>query len=189
MEPSELDVDPVAQFHEWYDPSDASVCVATVDDDGNPDARIVLLKGADRDGFVFFTNAGSAKGRQLAGHPAAALVFHWPPRQVRIRGRVEPVSERESDDYWATRPRGSQLGAWASRQSTVIASRAALEDRLAEVTAEFEGRDVPRPPYWGGYRVVPSTFEFWCHRDDRLHDRVRYRRDEEGAWVRERLSP
>ena len=188
MEPSDLDVDPVAQFHAWYDPTDASVCVATVDADGRPDARIVLLKGADENGFVFFTNSTSAKGRQLAGQPAAALVFNWPPRQVRVRGRVERVTEEESDAYWATRPRGSQLGAWASAQSSVIDARSTLEARLAEVTAEFDGRDVPRPEYWGGYRVVPDAIEFWMHRDDRLHDRVRYRR-EEGAWVRERLSP
>lgn len=188
MEPSDLDADPVAQFRHWYDPTDASVCVATVDSDGMPDARMVLLKGADRDGFVFFTNDQSAKGRQLAAQPAAALVFHWPPRQVRVRGRVERVTDEESDAYWVTRPRGSQLGAWASAQSTVIASRAALEDRLAAVTSEYDGRDVPRPPYWGGFRIVPETVEFWVHRDDRLHDRVRYRR-EEGAWVRERLSP
>lgn len=188
MEPSELDADPIAQFHAWYDPSDASVCLATADTDGMPDARVVLLKGADADGFVFFTNAESVKGRQLAARPAAALVFHWPPRQVRVRGRVERIGESESDAYWATRPRGSQLGAWASAQSTVIQSRAVLEDRLAEVTSEYEGRDVPRPRYWGGFRIVPDTLEFWVHRDDRLHDRVRYRR-EGGAWVRERLSP
>ncbi|HVM09902.1 MAG TPA: pyridoxamine 5'-phosphate oxidase [Acidimicrobiales bacterium] len=188
MDPEDLDPDPIAQFHAWYDPSDASVCLATASPSG-PDARMVLLKGADAGGFVFFTNATSTKGQQLAVEPSAALVFHWPPRQVRVRGRVELVSDAESDAYWVTRPRGSQLGAWASQQSTVLSSRGVLEERLAAVTAEFEGREVPRPAYWRGYRIVPRTIEFWHHRDDRLHDRVRYRREEEGAWTRERLAP
>lgn len=188
MEPGDLDADPVAQFRAWYDPSDAAVCLATVDADGAPDARIVLLKGADERGFVFFTNETSAKGRQLTFTPLAALVFHWPPRQVRVRGAVELVDDDACDAYWVTRPRGSQLGAWASPQSTVIASRDALEERLRAVSDKYEGRDVPRPPYWRGYRIVPASYEFWMHRDDRLHDRVRYRQ-EEGEWVRERLSP
>jgi pyridoxamine 5'-phosphate oxidase len=149
---------------------------------------MVLVKGAAETGFVFHTNRDSAKGRELAANPFAALVFHWDPRSVRVAGRVEAISDAESDGYWAGRPRGSQLGAWASAQSTVIGDRAALEARLADVTDRFAGGDVPRPPFWGGYRIVPSTVEFWHHRDDRLHDRVRYRREGD-AWVRERLSP
>ena len=191
MDLGDLDPDPVVQFCRWKDelsPHDDAVTLATAGADGVPDARIVLVKGAQDTGFVFFTNRTSAKGRQLADNPMAALVFHWNPRAVRVAGAVEEVSDAESDAYWSTRPRGSQLGAWASEQSTVIADRAVLERRLAEVTSHYEDGEVPRPPHWGGYRVVPSTIEFWHHRDDRLHDRIRYRR-EGAAWVRERLSP
>ena len=191
MDLGDLDPDPVVQFCRWKDelsPHDDAVTLATAGADGVPDARIVLVKGAQDTGFVFFTNRTSAKGRQLADNPKAALVFHWNPRAVRVAGAVEEVSDAESDAYWSTRPRGSQLGAWASEQSTVIADRAVLERRLAEVTSHYEDGEVPRPPHWGGYRVVPSTIEFWHHRDDRLHDRIRYRR-EGAAWVRERLSP
>ena len=193
MEPADLDPEPIAQFLAWYDPSAGesagAVCLATAGADGAPDARMVLLKGADDRGFVFYTNEASTKGRQLAENPRAALVFHWSPRQVRVRGRVEAVDGAETDAYWATRPRGAQLGAWASRQSSVIASRAELEAGLAAITARFpEGTAVPRPPYWRGYRVVPDEIEFWLHQDDRLHDRVLYRRTE-GTWSRARLSP
>ena len=191
MDLADLDPDPVVQFCRWkgeLSPHDDAVTLATAGADGVPDARIVLVKGAQDSGFVFFTNRTSAKGRQLAANPKAALVFHWNPRAVRVAGQVEEVGDVESDAYWATRPRGSQLGAWASDQSTVIADRAALERRLADVTAQYDGVDVPRPKHWGGYRVVPSTIEFWHHRDDRLHDRIRYRREGD-AWVRERLSP
>lgn len=191
MEPDDLDPDPIVQFCRWKDelsPRNDAVTLATADADGAPDARIVLVKGARETGFVFFTNRTSAKGRQLAANPRAALVFHWEPRSVRVVGAVEAVAEAESDAYWAGRPRGSQLGAWASDQSTAIADRTVLERRLAEVTSRYEGADVPRPPHWGGYRVVPASIEFWHHRDDRLHDRIRYRREGD-AWVRERLSP
>ena len=191
MDLADLDPDPIVQFCRWKDelsPADDAVTLATVDADGAPDARIVLVKGARETGFVFFTNRTSAKGRQLAGNPRAALVFHWDPRSVRVRGGVEEVTDAESDAYWTGRPRGSQLGAWASAQSSVIADRDVLERQLAEVTAVHEGSDVPRPPHWGGYRVIPSSIEFWHHRDDRLHDRIRYRREGD-AWVRERLSP
>lgn len=192
MDLADLDPDPVVQFCRWkaeLSPRDDSVCLATASADGVPNARIVLVKGAADTGFVFYTNRDSAKGREVAGNPRATLVFHWDPRSVRVSGRVEPVSDAESDAYWSRRPRGSQLGAWASAQSTVIADRSVLEDRLASVQARFAGDEpVPRPPYWGGFRVVPAWIEFWHHRDDRLHDRIRYRL-EDGSWVRERLSP
>lgn len=192
MDVAELDVDPVVQFCAWkeaYSPHEDAVCLATASPDGVPNARMVLVKGAADTGFVFYTNHDSAKGRELAANPRATLVFHWDPRSVRIGGTVEEVNAAESDAYWAGRPRGSQLGAWASAQSAVIADRRLLEQRLAAVSERFpQGTPVPRPPYWGGYRVVPVWLEFWHHRDDRLHDRIRYRR-EEGEWVRERLSP
>lgn len=187
----DVDPDPIAQFRAWHTEAGtpAEVAVATASADGQPSVRMVLLKSVDDRGFVFFTNATSAKAADLAANPRAALLFFWAPsRQVRVRGPVARTSEQESDAYWRTRPRGSQLGAWASRQSEVIDDRAVLERRLTEVVDRFPG-DVPRPPYWGGYRVVPETVEFWHHRDDRLHDRLRYRRDAGGGWVIERLSP
>lgn len=181
--------DPLAQFAAWYEPDDAEVCLATAAGDGMPDARMVLLKGVDGRGLTFYTNETSAKGRQLAANPRAAIVWHRSPRQVRVRGRVEMVDGAEADAYWSTRPRGAQLGAWASRQSSVLASRAELDERLAEAAARYpEGVAVPRPPYWRGYRVVPDEIEFWLHQDDRLHDRVLYRRVD-GTWSREVLSP
>jgi pyridoxamine 5'-phosphate oxidase len=189
---ADLDPDPILQFCRWKEelsPRDDSVCLATASADGVPNARMVLVKGAADTGFVFYTNRDSAKGRELAGNPRATLVFHWDPRSVRVSGRVEAITDAESDTYWAGRPRGSQLGAWASAQSTVIADRSVLEQRLADVEARFaDGEEVPRPPYWGGFRVVPAWIEFWHHRDDRLHDRIRYRPEGDG-WLRERLSP
>jgi pyridoxamine 5'-phosphate oxidase len=188
---ADLDPDPIAQFCAWKNelsPADDTVCLATASGDGAPSARMVLVKGAEDEGFVYDTNRGSAKASDLATNPRAALAFYWAPRSVRVTGSVEEVSDAESDEYWARRPRGSQLGAWASEQSAVISDRAALEAHLRDVTARFEGTDVPRPAFWGGYRVVPDSIEFWHHRDDRLHDRIRYRR-EGGGWVRERLSP
>ena len=192
MNPDDLDPDPIAQFCRWKDelsPHDDAATLATASPGGAPNARIVLVTGDVATGCVFHTNRQSAKGQELAANPRAALVFRWEPRQVRVVGDVEPLDDAASDEYWSGRPRGSQLGAWASAQSTVIADRSVLEGQLAEATARFEGVEaVPRPPHWGGYRVVPSTIEFWHHRDDRLHDRIRYRREGDG-WLRERLSP
>jgi pyridoxamine 5'-phosphate oxidase len=187
---ADLDPDPVAQFCAWkqeHSPGDDAACLATASAVAVPNARMVLVKGAPDGQFLFYTNRISVKGRELAENPRAALVFHWDPRSVRVAGGVEVAPDEVSDAYWASRPVGSRLGAWASEQSTVIADRGVLERRLAEVTERF-GDDVPRPPHWGGYRLVPETIEFWHHRDDRLHDRIRYR-IESGQWVRERLSP
>jgi len=188
----DVDPDPIRQFHAWHAEAGtpAEVAVATASADGVPAVRMVLLKSVDDRGFVFFTNAASAKAHDLAANPRAALLFFWAPdRQVRVTGRAHPVGPDESDLYWRSRPRGSQLGAWASRQSEVIADRPVLECRLAAVTERFAGGEVPRPPFWGGFRIVPDTVEFWHHRDDRLHDRLRYRRGAGDGWVRERLSP
>jgi pyridoxamine 5'-phosphate oxidase len=151
---------------------------------------MVLLKGADEEGFVFYTGYGSRKGVELDGNPHAALVFYWRPlgRQIRVEGTVEPISEEESAAYFATRPRGSQLAAWASRQSLPLASREELEQRYAELERDYDGREVPRPPHWGGFRLRPEAVEFWEHRDNRLHHRLRYTRTREG-WRSELLSP
>ena len=189
--------DPIAQFRAWFDAAaEAGVVfpetttLATASAGGAPSARMVLLKGADEDGFVFYTGHESRKGRELAENPRAALVFYWQPlgRQVRVEGTVERVAPQESDAYFASRPRGSQLAAWASQQSRPLASREELEQRYAEVEAEYDGRDVPRPERWGGYRLRPNAIEFWEHRDNRLHERFRYTRARE-SWVAEILSP
>lgn len=180
--------DPVEQFRSWYEEAGTdTVALVTASVDAVPSGRMVLLKGVDQRGFVFYTHYESAKARDLAANPRAALVFFWPPdRQVRVSGTVTMVAREESERYWRTRPRASQLGVWASRQSQVVESRAVLEARLAELTTRFNV-DVPCPPFWGGYRLVPDVVEFWHHRDDRLHDRLRYRR--EVNWILERLSP
>jgi pyridoxamine 5'-phosphate oxidase len=164
--------------------------LATASAAGAPSARMVLLKGVDDDGFVFFTGYESRKGDELAENPRAALVFYWQPlgRQVRVEGIVERVSEAESAAYFATRPRASRLAAWTSRQSRPLESREELERRYAELEREHEGRDVPLPPHWGGFRVRPDAIEFWEHRDSRLHDRVRYTRARDG-WAAQRLWP
>ena len=184
----DVDPDPVKQFLSWYGKAGTdAVTLVTASVDAVPSGRIVLLKGVDHRGFVFHTNYESAKARDLAANPRAALVFFWPPnRQVRVNGTVAMVGREESERYWRTRPRASQLGAWASQQSEVIESRAVLEGRLAELSARFDGA-VPCPPFWGGYRLMPDVIEFWHHRDDRLHDRLRYRR--EATWILDRLSP
>jgi pyridoxamine 5'-phosphate oxidase len=165
--------------------------LATASPQGAPAARVVLLKGVDgAGGFLFFTNYESRKGRELAENPRAALVFHWQPlgRQVRVEGAVERTSKIESDAYFRTRPRGSRIGAWASPQSRPVPSREALEKRVAEVEAAHPGPEVPLPPWWGGFRLVPRTIEFWQHGADRLHDRIRFDREED-AWRATRIAP
>jgi pyridoxamine 5'-phosphate oxidase len=178
-------VEPFALFAEWWDAAgrDQRVALATATRDGRPSARMVLVKGVAPDGFTFFTGYESRKGRELAENPRAALLFHWPDRQVRVEGRVERVPETESDDYWATRPAGSRRSAAASRQSEPITSREELEARAAAA-----GDDPPRPAWWGGYRLVPDVFEFWEHREDRLHDRRRFTRAG-GGWRADLLQP
>jgi pyridoxamine 5'-phosphate oxidase len=168
----------------------APVTLATVDTNGQPSARMVLLRGVDERGFTFFTNYDSRKGRELDANPKASLCIHWVAldEQIRIEGAVERVSDNESDAYFASRPRGSQLGAWASEQSQVLPSRETLEERYREIERRFEDRPVARPPFWGGYRVVPRRIEFWYGRPDRLHDRVLYVRDG-SSWRIERLYP
>jgi pyridoxamine 5'-phosphate oxidase len=198
LDPATVDTDPVAQFRSWFADVEAAgllepnaMILATVDDAGRPAARTVLLKGLDDRGLVFYTNLDSAKGRQIAGHPLAALVFGWhlASVQVRVEGTVEAVSAGESDAYFASRPRESQLGAWASAQSEPAASRDALDAAYSEVEREFADGVIPRPPFWGGLRVVPQRWEFWAGRQGRLHDRVEYRRDDAGGWSRTRLQP
>ena len=177
-----------ATHSEPRDPN--AMALATVDAAGRPDVRMVLLKGADEQGFVFYTNAGSQKGRELSGNANAAVVFHWKSlnRQVRVRGPVEAVSEAEADAYFATRPRQAQIGAWASRQSTPLESRLAFEKAIAVYAAKYAIGAVPRPPFWVGYRIVPQSIEFWHDRPFRLHDRVVFARRGNG-WVKTRLYP
>lgn len=190
--------DPVEQWHRWYREAASAgvsepnaVVVATVDRDGRPDARNVLARGFDERGLVFYTNLRSVKSAQLAEAPHAAAVFSWLDlhRQVRLRGPVTRATDAESDEYFANRPRGSQIGAWASPQSEPIADRAALEARIADVEARFAGEDVPRPPFWGGWRIGLAEIEFWQGRPNRLHDRIRYTPDAAGSWRLERLAP
>lgn len=197
LDASDLDRDPIRQFAAWFQPravsgipEDQAMTLATATKDGRPFARTVLLKEATERGFVFFTNYHSPKARQLVENPWATLVFYWPEvhRQVVVSGPVTQVSADESDAYFRTRPPGSQLGAWASPQSEPLESREALERRVAELDQQYAGRDVPRPPFWGGFRLVPETLEFWQGRTNRLHDRFRYSRDGE-RWVIERLAP
>jgi len=190
-------VDPHALFEEWLaearlsEPNDPeAMALATADAEGRPSARMVLLKGHDARGFVFYTNCESRKGDELAANPRAALLFHWKSlrRQVRIEGRVEIVSDAEADAYFATRARESQLGAWASDQSRPMESRAAFEARYQALVEKYDGRDVPRPPHWRGYRVAPERIEFWTGREHRLHDRRLFARTEAG-WAESLLYP
>src|SRR5438093_12186758 len=194
---SGVDSNPLEQFRRWYADAEAAairapqaMTLASATPDGAPSARMVLLKGFDDRGFVFFTGYVSRKAAELDENPRAALLFYWEPlgRQVRIEGPVERISAAESDAYFATRPRGAQLAAAASRQSAVLSGREELDARVTELESKHDGAQVARPEHWGGYRLLPSTFEFWQHREDRLHDRLCYRRDE-GGWVVERLSP
>jgi pyridoxamine 5'-phosphate oxidase len=197
LDEADLQGDPIEQFQRWveearraqlFEPN--AMTLATVGPDGQPSARMVLLKGVDRRGLAFFTNLESRKSRELAGNPKAALLFWWGPlqRQVRLEGRIERVEDAEADAYFATRPRGSQIGAWASQQSSAVESRAALDAAEQRIRERFEGGEVPRPDFWGGFRLVPETIEFWQGRINRLHDRLRYTRQAE-RWQIERLAP
>lgn len=193
-----VDRDPLQLFQRWLDEAKASgihlaeaMTLATSTPDGKPSARLVLLKEADERGFVFYTNYNSMKARELDSNPQAALVFYWPQleRQVRIEGKVERISADESDEYFKTRPRESQIGALASPQSEVIASRDVLQQKADELEKLYEGRDVSRPEHWGGYRLQPERIEFWKGRPGRLHDRIDYKRQADGSWIVNRLAP
>ena len=217
----DLEAEPIVQFNKWFDqargtrasgrvrgffiklykklllasgaePLDlTAMTLATADKQGRPSARVVLLKGVDQRGFIFYTNYESRKGQELAGNPQAALVFYWPnqERQVCIAGKAAKLSPEESDDYFKSRPRGSRLAAWASRQSRPVPDRAALEENWKQLDARYAGKEIPRPPNWGGYLLVPGSFEFWQGRPNRLHDRFRYSRQADNSWLIERLSP
>lgn len=194
----DADPNPFGQFQKWFNqalkaqlPEPNAMTVATATTDGKPRARMVLLKDFDQRGFVFYTNYESYKAQELTSNPWASLVFWWAEleRQVRIEGRVEKVADAESDAYFHSRPAGSQLGAWASNQSQVIANREVLEARLEQLKQEYENKEIPRPLHWGGLRVIPTAIEFWQGRPSRLHDRLLYRWLEDGTWVIERLSP
>ncbi|HEY1582203.1 MAG TPA: pyridoxamine 5'-phosphate oxidase [Chthoniobacterales bacterium] len=196
---ADLHPDPIEQFATWFStavnsafPDANAIALATATPDGAPSVRVVLLKGFDQRGFVFFTNYESGKGRELAANPQAAFAVYWVQleRQIRVTGRVERTSREESAAYFHDRPRGSQLGAWVSRQSEVIDARRILDARLAEMTERFaDSESIELPPHWGGYRLIPATIEFWQGRANRLHDRFRYSRDGNGSWRIERLAP
>jgi pyridoxamine 5'-phosphate oxidase len=196
---NDAEADPIAQFRAWFDqavaaevPEPNAMTLATANKDAEPSARIVLLKGFDERGFVFFTNYESEKGRELAENPRASVCFFWQllERQVRVKGSVARVTPEESEQYFHSRPRGSQLGAWASRQSEVIASRQVLEEELAALDRKYgETSEIPLPSFWGGYRLAPVRIEFWQGRSSRLHDRLLYSRQADGTWARARLSP
>jgi len=194
----DLDPDPIAQFRIWLEDARTAgiqfpetMALATADPEGRPSVRHVLLRGLDERGFVFYTNYKSRKGRELAGNPRAALAFYWREleRQVCVTGTVERTTREESEAYFRTRPREARLGAWASRQSAVAASREELDDRYREIEQRYPGEDIPLPPHWGGFRLFPDTVEFWKGREHRLHDRIRYTRQLDGAWAIERLFP
>ncbi|MGQ7248326.1 pyridoxamine 5'-phosphate oxidase [Halomonas sp. V046] len=198
LDQTQVPTDPLALFDEWLtlaldvEPDDANaMTLATVDSQGMPHARIVLLKGVDDAGLVFYTNYHSHKGSELTNVPHAALTFWWPKlsRQVRIEGRVERVAEAESDAYFSSRPRGSQLGAWIATQSVVIPDRDWIEQRQRRFETAYDGQDIPRPVHWGGYRVHPEMIEFWQGQPSRLHDRIRYQRRDNQAWEHLRLAP
>jgi pyridoxamine 5'-phosphate oxidase len=193
----DVDPDPIVQFHNWFEKvieadlhEPNAMTFATASREGGPSARIVLLKGYDERGFVFYTNYEGRKARELEANPLCALLFYWGEleRQVRVEGRASRIPGEESDAYFSSRPRGSRLGAWASEQSQPVEDRNVLEERVRALEAEYEGREIPRPPFWGGYRVEPEIVEFWQGRENRLHDRIVYRRTGEG-WKMERLQP
>ncbi len=197
MDERDLDPDPLREFTRWFAEATAAgvarpeaMALATADREGRPSARMVLLKGADERGFAFYTNYESRKGVELEENPAAALLFHWQElgRQVRVEGAVARVPAEESETYFRTRPGPSRIAAWASPQSRPLTGRADLDRLVAETRSRFPGAEVPLPPHWGGFRLVPEAYEFWQHQDDRLHDRVRYERAGDG-WRRERLAP
>ncbi len=196
LDEEKMNDDPVLEFESWFDQAvrlelelPNAMVLATVKD-GKPAARYVLLKSFGQDGFVFFTHAVSAKGRQLADNPFAALVFYWSPihRQVRVEGRVVGVSDQEADEYFASRPHGSRVAVWVADQSSEVESRTYLEERMAQLEEEYPG-EVPRPETWTGYRVIPDNIEFWQGRENRLHDRVLYRKSDDGDWSKSRLAP
>ena len=196
---ADMSPDPVLQFGRWFAEAEAdprvvfaeAACLSTLGPDRTPEGRMVLMKHFDARGFVFYTNLDSAKSRSLAEHPRAGMTFHWQPlgRQVRLRGPVEPVSPEEADAYFASRPRGSRIGAWASDQSRELESRVVLEARVEALERRFAGGPVPRPPHWSGFRIIPEAIEFWQEGQARLHDRIVYQRDGAGGWVRRRLYP
>ena len=195
---ADLDANPIEQFRFWYEEALGAEFVhpnaftlATSTKDGKPSARQLLLKDFDEEGFVFYSNSDSKKGSDLADNPFAALCFWWDKleRQVRVEGKVQIVSQKDADEYFHSRPIGSQLGAWASNQSTVIADRELLDNRYKEFENKFEDKIIPRPPYWNGYRLVPVAIEFWQGRQNRLHDRLRYKLEKDGKWIIERLAP
>jgi pyridoxamine 5'-phosphate oxidase len=196
MDEGDLAEDPLQQLRRWLDearaaaPQPDAMTLATADPDGRPSARVVLLRWLDAEGITFFTNRTSRKAEELSQNPVAALVFHWWElgRQVRVEGTVEETTPEESHEYWVSRPRGSQLAAWASPQSQALTGRDELDGLVAEAEERFAGTDVPLPPHWGGYRIRPDRIEFWTHREDRLHDRMLYLR-EDGEWRRQRLAP
>ncbi|MGH9025723.1 MAG: pyridoxamine 5'-phosphate oxidase [Acidimicrobiia bacterium] len=198
VDEAHVDRDPIAQFERWLDEAVAAgvrepdaMTVATASAAGDPSARTVSLRGVDASGFVFFTHYDSRKGREIAENARAALVFHWREveRQVRVTGRVARLSAEESTSYWVTRPRGSRISAWASPQGQVVAGREMLDAWFDETDARFPTDDIPLPPFWGGYRIEPAELELWQGRPNRLHDRLRYRRDTGGGWILERLAP
>lgn len=194
----DVDDNPFIQFNKWWDEAIKSeleeinaMTLATATVNGVPSARIVLLKSVSEEGFVFFTNYNSQKGKELLENPNACLVFFWKEleRQVRISGKVKKISADESDEYFSSRPEGSRIGAWASPQSSVIRSREMIEENTIKYVQQFEGKNIPRPPHWGGYIVIPSVIEIWQGRPNRLHDRLQYTLNEQGAWKIERLAP
>jgi pyridoxamine 5'-phosphate oxidase len=195
---ADVAADPFEQFNTWWEDAEKSeldelnaMTLATASKEGIPSARIVLLKSVTEAGFVFFSNYNSAKGKELEENPNASLVFFWKEleRQIRISGKVEKISAAESDEYFNSRPEGSQVGAWASPQSSIIASREVIENNITEYKKQFAGGYITRPPHWGGYIVIPAVIEFWQGRPNRLHDRIQYTKLEKGGWKQERLAP